>query len=295
VESLTKLISALAHILWPILGFTILFLFKKELSEALRRLKKGKMFGQELELSDSLAELRASAEAAKDVISALPVIEDAADSDRVPDIDNEVAQILDEASRSPRTALITLASHIERAARRALASVGLLQGREAIPISQAVQELHRQYGGLPGDVIGSMKLFSDIRNRIIHGRDASDEDVISALDSGLTILRTLKALPSEINIVLYPGVPVYSDAKCTSEISDVKGIILDSSGPGGLKKFRRIFPTTRTYFAKGQRVSWEWDFSRRWGEAWYVDPESGQQLQAWGGAMEFAGRPLEAI
>lgn len=295
MDPITKLIEAIAKILWPMLGFTILFFFKSEISEILKRLKKGKMLGQEIELSDSLAELRASAEAAKEAVSELPQMDNAEDSALTPGSNDDITQILDEASRSPRTALITLAGHIETAARRAMASVGLLQGRDGIPVSQAIQELHKQYGGLPGDVIGSLRLFNDVRNRIIHVRDASDEEVISALDSGITILRTLKALPSEINIVFHPGVPVYSDASCTTEITGVKGIILDSSSPGGIRKFRRIFPTTRSYFAKGQRVSWEWDFNHRWAEAWYVNPDDGSRILAWNWSSEFAGRPLDVI
>jgi hypothetical protein len=44
------LLRAIATLLWPILGFVVLWVFKEEIREILRRLKSGKILGQELEL-----------------------------------------------------------------------------------------------------------------------------------------------------------------------------------------------------------------------------------------------------
>ena len=44
-----NLLRAIAALLWPIFAFVLLLVFKAEIREALNRLKRGKVFGQELE------------------------------------------------------------------------------------------------------------------------------------------------------------------------------------------------------------------------------------------------------
>jgi hypothetical protein len=44
------LLRAIAALLWPLLAFVILFLFRREIRDILRKVKRGKFFGQELEL-----------------------------------------------------------------------------------------------------------------------------------------------------------------------------------------------------------------------------------------------------
>lgn len=254
------------------------------------------MLGQEIELSDSLTELRISAETVKETASSLPPAATETVSDNLEKVEqDEIKQILDEASRSPKIALITLGGHIEIAARRALASVGLLQKNRHMSTTEAIDRLIRQYGGLPGDIVGSTKLFMSVRNKIVHSADASEDDIISALDSGITILRTLKSLPSEKNIVLHYNIPLYQDAQCTTELNDVKGLILETISPGGVKKYRRIFPTTQDSYEVGQVLSWEWSLTKTWDMTWYIDPDDQEKRLAWGSSGEFIGRPLDSI
>ena len=296
MDFLVKLISALAQILWPILGFTALFAFRKQIAEILPRLKKGKMLGQEFELTDSLEKLRASAETAKETVTSLPVPDSQPIVETLEKVEHdEIKQILDEASRSPRVALITLSGYIEIAAKKALASVGLLQRNQEFSTTEAMDRLNRQYGGIQGDIVGSTKLFMNVRNKIIHTREASEDDVISALDSGLTILRTLKSLQSETHSVLHSEVPVYSNPECTVERTDVKGVILESVSPGGLRKSKHIFPSTSKDFKKGQIVSWEWNLRNVWKETWFIEPETGEKKSAWHSAGEFVGRSIDSI
>ncbi|MGN8124546.1 hypothetical protein ACTJK9_22570 [Pseudomonas sp. 22082] len=295
MESATKLISALAQILWPLLGFATLLIFKKEISEILRRIKKGKMLGQEIELTDSLENLRISAETVKDATIILPP-PDAIESEK--EVTNsepdEIKIVLDEASRSPRVALITLGALIERAAKQALASTGILQPLSRISATEAVSKLSDRHGGLPGDVVNSMKLFMDVRNRIVHSREATEEDVISAIDSGITILRILKALPNRKLIVLHHNVAIFADSKCEEKHRGA-GLILENVSPGGFEKSLIIFPTMQTNYQKGQLLAAEWDTKNVWNEAWYIDPDTNEKKSAWRSSGEFIGRPLESI
>jgi hypothetical protein len=132
-------------------------------------------------------------------------------------------------------------------------------------------------------------------NKIIHGAAATDDDALSALDTGMTILRALNVLPNEVNVVHHPGVEIFFDAAATKPIPDAKGVILETTSPGGVMKMFRIFPTTRTHFQKGKQVAWEWSMQKVWPAAWYRDADTGTITQAWVSSAEFIARHLDDI
>jgi hypothetical protein len=145
-------------------------------------------------------------------------------------------------------------------------------------------------------MIETVKGFWDIRNKIVHGADDVNADhILRAIDSGMTILRALEAIPHEINIIYHPGVDVFGDEKCHEKIEGVKGLILETTSPGGTAKSRRIYPTTRTNYEKGKQVAWEWNMARTWNKAWYRDPDTKEIRQAWVGSSEFVGRHIEDV
>lgn len=294
MKDAAELISAVASLLWPLFAFTSLFVFKKQIGDLVGRIKRGKLLGQEIELSESLNKLEESAVAVANEVAALPApasVEVLAES---PD-DDQIKQILQEAVRSPRAALILLASDIEREARQLLASVGHLKGQRYVPLTQAIDVLSKQFGGLPGHIPSSLKFFWDARNRLVHGGEADSDEILRAIDSGVTILKALRAFPRETNVVYHSGVTVFQDPLCKNPWPDVRGIILETESPGGTKKFFRIFPTTRSHFQKGKRVAWEWSNEKSWGEAWYKDPDTDEIKPAWSSALEFIGRHLEDV
>ena len=298
---LSNLIKAIASLLWPLLALYFLWLFKSQIGDAIGRLKKGKLLGQEVELNDALDTLQQSASQFSDEVAALPNPKEpksANDSENERgDTENEniIRSVIHEAARSPKAALLILAAEIEKEARQTLASIGKLEGRTHIPISQAIQALDSHYG-LPRHMSSSLKLFWDTRNKIIHGRETEEGNVLSAIDSGVTILRSLQALPREVNIVYKPGVPIYSDPECQVKITDATGIILETRSVSGARTSYRIFPTTRTHFEVGKRVAWEWDMDNTWRDAWYRDSlDSGAIKPAWNSSAEFIGRHLDDL
>ena len=298
---LSNLIKAIASLLWPLLALYFLWLFKSQIGDAIGRLKKGKLLGQEVELNDALETLQQSASQFSDEVAALPNPKEpksANDSENERgDTENEniIRSVIHEAARSPKAALLILAAEIEKEARQTLASIGKLEGRTHIPISQAIQALDSHYG-LPRHMSSSLKLFWDTRNKIIHGRETEEGNVLSAIDSGVTILRSLQALPREVNIVYKPGVPIYSDPECQVKITDATGIILETRSVSGARTSYRIFPTTRTHFEVGKRVAWEWDMDNTWRDAWYRDSlDSGAIKPAWNSSAEFIGRHLDDL
>lgn len=291
---LAELLKAIASLLWPVLVFVALLLFRAEIAGLIGRVKKGKFFGQELELSDELIKLQKTVTKASEEVASLPPPAIEPDTNVQTAEKDPVKGIIEDAARSPKAALILLAAEVEKEARRTLASVGKLQGSRPMTLVQTINELDSHYG-LPKHVSSSLRLFWDTRNKIVHGSESDDRNVFSAIDSGVTILRTLQALPRETNWVHHEGVPIYSDPECTNEIKGVKGIILKTSSSSGASTFFRIFPSTRTHFKKGKRVAWEWTFEKTWGDAWYKDPDTNEIKRAWNSSAEFIGRNLDDV
>lgn len=297
MSNVAPILQAVASVAWAGFAFTALFILRSAIIEALGRLSKAELFGQKIELREELRELQASASAATSEAEAGDIQDSVAallqSGEKDEKLSAAVATILDQAKSTPKLALITLAAELERQTRQALAVRGILKGRRQVPMTEALKELH-QYG-FPPNLAGSVKLFLDVRNRIVHDVTATDADALSALDSGLTILRALDALPRETNVVYHPGVDIFSDQDCRIPMAGTKGVILETTSPGGVIKTCRIFPSTQSHFRKGERVAWEWNMQKIYGEAWYRDPDTGTIKQGWSSSAEFTGRHLDEV
>ncbi|MGB8313578.1 MAG: hypothetical protein WCE69_03740 [Aestuariivirga sp.] len=293
MAAFADLLHAIAALLWPAFAFTALYIFRSQIANLVARLKRGKFLGQEFELQESLTRLDMSAAAVENEVAALPASQ-SSEPTPTPEQQSVIQQIISEAAKSPKTALILLAVELEKITRQILASTGYLGDRKFIPLSKAIVELDKTFG-LPRHVQGSLKNFWEARSRLIHGGEADTDDVLRAIDSGLTILKALQAMPHETNVVYSPSTALYADPECKTLVTDGKGIILETESPGGARKNLRIFPSTRTHFQKGRRVAWEWNFDKRWGPAWYRDPETNEIRSAWLSSTEFIGRHLDDI
>ncbi len=261
------------------------------------------LLGQEVELSESLKSLNESAAELTEEVSHIPNPRSITENNEkntynstcgANNDSDKIQLILTESVKSPTAALIMLSAEVEREARETLACTGRLKDKKHIPISRAIKELDSTYG-LPNHVSSSLNLFWNTRNKIVHGGVTDERNILSAIDSGIAIIRSLRAIPRESNYVFHSGVSVYSDPNCQNLVSDVKGIILKTVSPGGARTERRIFPTTKTYYLEGKLVSWEWNNEKTWGESWYRDPESNETKLAWSSSMEFVGRHLDNV
>lgn len=278
-----------------------MFYFRRQIGEAIERLKRGKVFGQELELGESLRTLQRSASKGLDEVGSVPRPSDLESNNNVENIQSHLddgsyfQKLMHEAAHSPMAALIILAGQIEKEAKQTLASIGKLGNRSHIPINRAIQVLDSHYG-LPHHVSSSLRLFWDTRNKIIHGGATEEGSVLSAIDSGITILNSLRAIPREYNTVCNTKVPIYLDPECRVKAEDVTGIILESRSFSGAQTMYRIFPTTKTHFEIGKRVAWEWNMENTWNKAWYRDPLDKDRIKsAWDSSAEFIGRHLDNL
>lgn len=296
-DSLTgaaEMVRAIATLLWPLLvGFLAIF-YRKEIRHLVARLQRGKLLGAEIELNASLDQLQQEASrAAAEVPVPAPEVPGAGETAAATaqpshdPADEFITTVLSEAARSPKLGLMLLASGLDRLARQVSAATG----RPSRSLPQAMGMMREQ---LPSHVGGALRLFMDARNRIVHGADASDEEALRAIDSGITLYRALNSIPRETNVVYHPGVPVFSDEECVTAIPETRGLILETTDPAGGRTFR-IYPTTRTHYRKGMRVAWEWNMALVWNEAWYRDPDTDEVKKAWDSSGEFIGRDLDQV
>jgi hypothetical protein len=289
-KELTELIKAVADLLWPIFAFVVFGKFRKPLVRLLPRLKKGKFFGQEIELEESLAKAEVLASAAAQDIVPLP----SPTSDTPPatdPADSVIAEVLRTVERNPKAALLQLTHALERELRTVLATSGLLSELRRQTLLDGFRLLDSR-GSLPKHLLRSVELFLDIRNRIVHGHEATDDDVLRAVDIGVLIYRSLVAVPHETFVVTHPSVEIYSDDGGKEPIKGATALILEATTPGGTMKRILVVPTTKLDYNPGQRVSWEHNTERTFGPTWYRDPTSQQLKPAWHGSMEFTGRNL---
>lgn len=280
MNGIAEFIKAISSLLWPILAFYIIYQFKADIASLFSRMKKGKLFGQEIELTEEIVHLHQT-------------MKNTAIVTLLYDEKNYllIKSIIGEAVVSPEAALMLLTIEIEKEARLLVGSIGKLKGENYISINEAFSRLESHYG-LPKYLPSSLKLFLNIRNQIVHGVGADKANILSALDSGLTILKVLQSMPREIHTVDTPDVNLYTDPQCKNLLEDAKGLILISKSSNGMQSVKRIFPTTKSYFKKEMIVSWEWSNQKSWSYIWYRDLENDKPKLAWHSSLEFIGQEL---
>jgi len=195
---LTELIKAVASLAWPIIVLILVLAFKGKLGDLLskRKLKRGKIFGQEFELEEELNRLEQATTpyATPYATMSASVSPEAAQADGQTEVQRQTndvtSRILAEAGTSPRAALMALAAQLEAELRRLLQEAHA-PVRPTTTWRDSVAFLRQRE--FPEELLESMIRFRDIRNKIVHGYDASNEDVLRAIDVGLRILNAIRA------------------------------------------------------------------------------------------------------
>lgn len=200
-KELADLISAVASLMWPVVILAIVNWFRPEIRAVLSRIRKGKFLGQEIELDELqaktvAAEVKAELPITSGEISApLGHVKLKASGTVGPDVAQDaIEEVLLEAGRSPRLGLMLLSAKIERAAREWAADTGLAALHEPRTLSVIVRFLVAAEQ-LPQEAAEALYLFTRVRNRIVHGHGADDEEIARAIDSGTRLLRLLLSRP----------------------------------------------------------------------------------------------------
>lgn len=285
--SIPEYLNAAAALLWPIVVLILLLSFRKEIIGLARRLQKGSFLGAEAEFGPELDQLqKEAARATQEAEAAVEMIGSAAESPTAKsnDLDALRAEVLAEAQRSPRLALMLLSAEIEKLARR-------VAGETGGQYKSLYASVRKWQEHLPSHAGEAFRLFAAVRNRILHGGTASDEEILRAIDSGLALAAALRSLPTSKLVVLQAGIELFTDPECKVP-ADGKGVMLSVKDPEGDTEIQ-IWPTRRDY-GVGISVSPEWAFEKVWPATWYRHPDSGEVIHAWLQAAEFVGRNLDS-
>lgn len=296
-----ELIGALAKltgsILWPVVVIVLALMFKPEISSLARRIKKGKVLGNEFELSEELdrAALTAAKAQREVYVPGRSSDESEYDQEDLNASEDDVERIISIAVDNPEFGLIFLARKIEEEMKRLLAVGGHLQGRRSLSYRDMAEYLGKN-AAVSQSLLKSLQLFWDVRNKIVHGHaDVSQDDAIRAIDIGLTVLSAIRAIPHEKNVVAHPGAQIFSDPQGRQPIEGVRALILETTTPGGARKMRRVFPTTKEDYQEGATLTWEWNMNNVWSKCFYQDPWTGEVKKGWESSAEFVGRDIESI
>lgn len=280
---------------WPlaVLIIVIVFfcMFRQQIARAIDQMTKGQMsISKNGRLTLEMDRLTT------DVAKASSQVGQAqSDDGQTEELNNTIRSVLKDAATSPKVALMRLSFEIQNKARKILAETHWSEGHLDWSLDQSFQRL-TELGEVPRYVASSLTSFEAVRSQILReGNSVPDSLILGAIDSGAVLLKVLYSIPVEKETVLFTSVPIYFDSAGMKPILDAKGIILEATSPGGTQKTVRIFPTTRTGYVKGEVVSWDWNTSKQWGQAWYRDPETKQIKEAWWGSMDFVGRDVSKL
>ena len=204
-KELADLISAFAALMWPVAVLTIVGWFRPEFRAVLSRIRKGKFLGQEIELD----ELQAKTEEAEATEPGAVVISGAGSATGTASVSgvsasvdaieggfrtaqDEIEEVIREASRSPRMGLMLLSAKMERAARDLASEFSVGASRPSLSLSMLIRQLV-EAEQLTREDAAALGLFNQVRNCIVHGHDAEDDEIARAIDSGTRLLRILLA------------------------------------------------------------------------------------------------------
>lgn len=200
---------------------------------------------------------------------------------------------MDDAKENPKVALLLLANSIEKELREIYFSQGQIGKPKKFSWNFAISELTNS-GRLTNTQAHALRTFTRVRNSMVHDIvNVSESDVLRAIDSGLTILFTIREISRGRFFIRHAEIPIYSDPDCTDKKSGIVGVMINARTATD-ELTVGVYQTTRTYEA-GQQVAWEWKGGTIWNAGYYVDPETSEKMTAWSESYEFVGRPLQNI
>lgn len=278
-ELINDLIISISHLLWPIVVLVCIIIFKNEISSLLTRIKKGKFFGQELELNNEIEKFETITEqASKTVTKNLDIGINIEDKNITLSDDNLISNII-EISREIEDELYNISG-----------AYGILKDVNNRSVSFIAKKLVEK-SIINETVLDSVIKFWQLRNKIVHKNyEEEDYQLKKISEIGFSLLNTLKKIPRSKFIVFKKEIDLFSDIKCKYIRPDVKGLILENINKNGITLEYNIYPTTKTIYEVGDSVAWEWNSNNIWNTSYYID--SDEIKKAFDQSAEFVGRPL---
>jgi hypothetical protein len=273
-----ELIKIIPSFAWPLSLLVIVLLFKKDIKKIFSRIKRGSLFGNDFILEEEVEKLTESVEKEK-----LPL------KNTKDVIENNTYK-----NENPIGKLIFISSIIEKELRHIMYKSGWFNNLRTGSIKNTINFLVSNES-LPRNILSSVDLFMEIRNKVVHGIESiENEQIERVINIGLIILDQIRSIPLADHIIEYPHIKLYSDNECKNPINNVIGVMIIDKTTKSNNQTIHIFPTNREY-KKGESVSWEWDLSIVYSDAFYKHPKSNEILRAWNSSGLFIGRNIEEI
>jgi hypothetical protein len=220
-------------------------------------------------------------------------------------------RVLCDTMNTPILALIRLTLEIDRQLRLLLAPSGQLGRYKSTNPPQAIALLNQRgvSENLPPHLTKSIEGFWRLRNQIVHMNSGGEALAARVVDTGLRVLRMLMDIPRPRFVIKHANIPLYSDQELQKQLSELRGILVQSYDWDGKDAGLHFHPSTQTY-SRGMNISLEWKATSPegrplglnwshtsrdgWDSIWYRDPETGE-VKSGGSSMEFIGRDLATI
>lgn len=276
----------IGHVIWPVLILILVLMYRRDISELFKRITKFKgPAGVEADFRNEVKDLQNESDKASESVNlteeekSLPKGEDA----------DEFDLIRKRYTEDPKIGIMYLASEIEKESRILSKALNI---SSQYPQLQAFDLLYEK-GYLTKPTLEAIISFRDLRNKIVHGFPVSDtSQLLIVFDSGITILKTLKAIPRHRQFVHKANIELYSDEQCTKIRTDVKGLIIRNITPGGAISSDLPVPSRQNIYKDGMEVSWAWNLKNVWNETWFKDPDSDKIRMGWSSSGEYIGMPI---
>lgn len=203
IEAWARLVGAIALFAWPIAAVLIVLIFKADLSRFLARFKRGKVFGQEVELESLIVKLQNETEAIATLPESTPKVRvrtyqmpmsdlqdtDSQQTECMTQIERDIEQVLVLAAESPAVAVLQLGRLLEEDVRR----IAKLRGSKLnslAPITKFLNEAEVTRF-LEPQFSSSLRAFWKVRNEMVHGMVEPSAD-LRVVEAGISLLRSVR-------------------------------------------------------------------------------------------------------
>ncbi len=283
-DILIEVIKIIPGILWPILAITLIIVYKTDIKNILKRIKKWTILWNDFELTEQIDALQSNI---KDSNKSIPTTPNKAT--------NQASLFKIESINNPKLALIYLATDIERELNDILYSTWWSTMTNIWNLRDGLNFLKNNWS-ISISIASWIDIFLDIRNKIIHSKEpVQDDEILRVIDIWVSLLNALESIPREINVVYMKDVQLFADLELKDPVNFWNWIILETMSWWKILKSHRIFPTTQTNYVEGHKVSWEWWFENQWWETYYLNPITKKAELAWSSSVEFKGRDIEHL
>ena len=196
IQFLEFFIQFIKVAIWPLVTIYAIRVFKPDLKKALMRLKKATFLGgNEVEFSDEVEELNENVKRGREEVSDT-VFSMEENEEKSIQLNQDMNEIFEAARINPEIGIMKLSSILEREVRTlAVRFLGQQHPNLKMSFLKLCQILISE-NYLPPHIAQSLKVFSELRNKIVHGNiSKGDENVIKVLDIGLSLLETITSVP----------------------------------------------------------------------------------------------------